>query len=998
MSQKTSRDPGDTPAMRQYHRFKQQHPGCVLFFRMGDFYEMFHEDAELAHRVLGVTLTQRTEGVPMAGVPYHAVEGYLRRMIQAGHRVAVCDQVEDAAQAKGVVDRDVTRVITPGTLTDESLLEEGRPNPLAAVAFLGAGSEERGAGPGGEPASGGLAGAGMAVPTGKADFTEYVAIAWTELSTGDFQLATFELSQAVDELARIAPRELLVCENADGDIPGRARALADAVGCAAIGRSPWQFRRSEAVEALRKQFGVAQLSGFGLDEDDPALGAAGAVLMYLIETQCLNAAERQREKAAGNGDATTASPGTATAASSHEPHPLSHLQPPKRYRRDAHLGLDQATLRSLEIERTIRSGTTEGSLLATFRRCHTAMGKRTLRRWLCYPLRDREAIEARQSAVGAMLDDERFRRELGETLSEVQDVERISGRIAVQRATPRDLVALGRSAKQGRAVAGLLEQRPSIVSWHEQLSSVLDPLDTLASELAEGCVETPPAHLREGGLIRDGYDARLDEARSLQRDANDWLARYQKKLVEESRIDTLKVGYNKVFGYYIELTAANRAKVKDDEEPFKGWTRKQTLKNAERFITPELKEFESKVLSAEGRAIEREQALFRELCDRTRQDAEVLRSFAAIVAELDALCCFADKASRGGYVKPAIVNEPMLHIEAGRHPVLDETLGEGFVPNDVALGAGIEEQGSGIRHDTEDASCPVPDPRSPDPHPRSSASLALITGPNMAGKSTYIRQTALLTLLAHAGAFVPADAATIGLCDRIFTRIGAADELHLGQSTFMVEMTETANICHHATERSLVILDEIGRGTSTLDGLSLAWAIAEHLADVGCRTLFATHYHELTAMAEERANVANLHVTVREWREEVVFLHRIVPGATDRSYGIHVAKIAGLPPRVVARAKDLLSRLAVQHGPGEVDEESGDDEGNEKAGRRTGKGRSTRKPPTAMPLFESPPAFEPHPVVEELAELDLDRLTPVACFDLVRRWRERLDEDDDPDA
>ncbi|MFW6335999.1 MAG: hypothetical protein ACOC3G_02590, partial [Phycisphaeraceae bacterium] len=365
MAHKTSRDPGDTPAMRQYRRFKEQHPGCVLFFRMGDFYEMFHEDAELAHRVLGVTLTQRTEGVPMAGVPYHAVEGYLRRMIQAGYRVAVCDQVEDAAQAKGVVDRDVTRVITPGTLTDESLLEEGRPNPLAAVAFLGQG--EKAGGAKGEPASGGSAGGH------NAGDNPHVAVAWAELSTGEFQLATFELSQAADELARIAPRELLVCENADGDLPGRAKALADAVGCAAIGRSAWQFRRSEAVEALRKQFGVAQLTGFGLAEDDPALGAAGAVLLYLIETQCLGAAERRKAKATGDGKDSSEASEASEASTASEPHPLSHLQPPKLYRREDHLGLDLSTLRSLEIERTIRSGKAEGSLLATFRRCHTAM-------------------------------------------------------------------------------------------------------------------------------------------------------------------------------------------------------------------------------------------------------------------------------------------------------------------------------------------------------------------------------------------------------------------------------------------------------------------------------------------------------------------------------------------------------------------------------------------------------------------------------------------------
>ena len=966
MPQKTARDPSDTPAMRQYHRFKQQHPGCVLFFRMGDFYEMFHDDAKLAHRVLGVTLTQRTAGVPMAGVPYHAVEGYLRRMIQAGYRVAICDQVEDASQAKGVVERDVTRVMTPGTLTDESLLEEGRPNPLAGVCFLGAGSEKRGARGEGDKSK--VEGRMSDGGGGR------VAVAWAELSTGSFEIAAFDEDEVVDELARIAPRELLVCENADGDIPGRAKALADAVGCAAIGRPAWQFRSGEAAEALKKQYGVTRLSGFGLDEEDPALAAAGAVLMYLIETQCVGR-DREPDAASNNGD--------AAAKTS----PLSHLQPPRRYQRDAHLVLDQTTLRSLEIERTLRSNTTEGTLLATFRGCATAMGKRTLRHWLCYPLRDREAIERRQRAVRAMVDDERFRRELGEALGEVQDVERITGRIAVGRALPRDLVALGRSARQARRLVTLLEQRPSLAPWREALEAVTEPLEALGGELEEACVESPPPHLREGGLIRDGYDASLDEARSLQRDANDWLARYQKQLVEATRIDSLKVGYNKVFGYYIELTAANRAKVKDGEEPFRAWTRKQTLKNAERFITPELKEFESKVLSAEGRAVEREQQLFAELCRRAQRDTESLRAFARLTAELDALRCFALKASRGGHVCPTMVDEPVLRIEGGRHPVLDEMLGEGFVPNDVGLGCRVPGSGAREESGTEQDTASEPDTRNPEPGGGSDASLALITGPNMAGKSTYIRQAALLTLLAHAGAMVPADAATIGLCDRIFTRIGASDELHTGQSTFMVEMTETANICHHATDRSLVILDEIGRGTSTLDGLSLAWAIAEHLADVGCRTLFATHYHELTAMGQERPNVANLHVTVREWRDEVVFLHRIVPGATDRSYGIHVAKIAGLPPAVVERARDLLGRLAVQHGPPDVepDRAGADDDGPAPSSSRP------KRPAAAAgaPLFEQV-APEDHPVLRELAGLDLERLTPMACFDLLRAWREQF--------
>ncbi|MEO1236810.1 MAG: DNA mismatch repair protein MutS [Planctomycetota bacterium] len=889
----------DTPAMRQFRRFKDEHPGCVLFFRMGDFYEMFFEDAELAHRVLGVTLTQRTEGVPMAGVPYHSVEGYLRRMIQAGHRVAVCDQVEDAKQAKGVVKRDVTRVITPGTLTDESLLADEQVNPCAAVVFHGA---------------------------------DRASLAWAELSTGVFQVATVDAAAVDDELARVNPSELLYCETADGEPPTRVAALT--IACPRTGRPAWQMRQDEAVAALRKQYGVASLAGFGLDEHDPVLAAAGGLLAYLLETQ-------------RSDDGV-----------------LAHLRPPRKFERARHLVIDQASLASLEVERTLRGEDAEGSLLNVLRRggsarpqstpgngvknfrgggCVTAMGKRRLRDWLCYPLAERGAIEERQRVVQALVDDPRFAEELAEALDGVHDVPRITARLAVGRATPRDLVGLGRSVGRAAALASALADRPPVATWHDRVAALRDTLDDLAERIECACVDSPPAHLREGGLFRDGHDAKLDEYRGLQRDANTWLAGYQKKITEESGIPSLKVGYNKVFGYYIEVSAANRDKIKDNDENFRGWTRKQTLKNAERFITPELKTFEGEVLSAEGRAIAREQDLFAELCGRCEEQIEALHGFADAAAELDVLLCFGRRAVRRGYVRPEIVDEPVLRVTAGRHPVLDELLGDRFVPNDIELGRG-----------------------------NSDSSLALITGPNMAGKSTYIRTAALLTLLAHTGSFVPAESATVGLCDRIFTRVGAHDELHAGRSTFMVEMTETANLCHHATERSLVVLDEIGRGTSTLDGLSLAWAVAEHLAGVGCRCLFATHYHELTGLGAEGGShaggVTNLNVSVREWNDEIVFLHRIVSGATDRSYGIQVARLAGLPEPVVARARQLLADLAVSHG--------------------------TAPPPSApgsvsaeLPLFAQPAT---HPVVETLRETDLTRLSPMDAFDLIRRLHNQV--------
>lgn len=901
-------DPHQTPAMKQFHRFKEQHPGCVLFFRMGDFYEMFYDDAELAHKVLGVTLTQRTKGIPMAGVPYHAVDGYLSRMIQAGYRVAVCEQVEDAAQAKGVVKRAVTRVVTPGTVTDESLLEDGRENPLAAVQFHG---------------------------DGKA------SLAWAELSTGSFALTTLSEDAVGDELARIGPRELLYCETATGDVPARVAALGEVLGGGEpMGRPAWQFRQGEALEVLKRQYRVKGLGGFGLEDTDPALGAASAVVHYLLETQCADADGR-----------------------------ISHLRPPRRFSRDGHLVIDQTSLRSLEIERTMRSESTAGSLLGVLQDCHTAMGKRMLRQWLCYPLCEKAGIEKRQDVVQAMVDDTRFEEALSEALGGVQDVQRITARLSVGRAAPRDLVGLGRSASRIGEIERLLKDREEVSVYHGRIAELVPGVEALGEQIGKACVDSPPAHLREGGLIQDGYDKQLDEYRLLQRDSRSWLAGYQKELIEQTGITTLKIGYNKVFGYYIETTAAHR-----DKAP-QAWTRRQTLKNAERYVTEELKAYEDKALSAQSKAVSREQALFAELCERASMLVEALHHFSEAVAELDVLACFARRAVRWRYVRPTMVEEPVLSIQAGRHPVLDELLGDGFVANDLELGAGgagSGEVGSGVlglgsgQNEEEGKGSTVSS--------QTQSTLALLTGPNMAGKSTYIRQAALLTLLAHAGSFVPADSATIGLCDRVFTRIGASDELHAGQSTFMVEMTETANICHHATERSLVILDEIGRGTSTLDGLSLAWAIAEHLAGLGPRTLFATHYHELTTLPQTHGNVTNLNVSVREWEDQIVFLHRIVPGATDRSYGIHVANLAGMPPEVVKRANALLGELSVSHEGAAATPIS------EAAVRPTDSQQ--------MGLFME---FVQHPVIDEIKSLDINTISPMRAFELLREMRGKVE-------
>ena len=991
-----SKDPTDTPAMRQFHRFKQLHPDCILLFRMGDFYEMFFDDAKLAHKVLGVTLTQRTAGVPMAGVPYHAVESYLRRLIRAGHRVAVCDQVEDAAQAKGVVKRDVTRVLTPGTLTDAHLLEEGRENPLAAVMFLGTGSGHR---------APGSADAGVKSPVsadpgtrnpGPAAPASPVALAWAELSTGAFHVALMDAAVVGDELARIAPRELLYCESADGAVPPRVQALLDATQAAPAARPAWQFRLSEAVELLRKHFGVASLAGWGFDDDEPAveLAPAGAVLHYLLETQCAAASDLPSPPGRGaGGEGVTGRPAPTTSSTS--PHPaaqqaaarararLAHLQPPRRFERHAHMVIDQTSLRSLEIERTLRSGQAggDGTLIGVFGGpevgCVTSMGKRLLRQWLCYPLLDRAAIESRQRAVAELVEDVALRDALRTTLDAVQDVPRIVARLGVGRATPRDLVALGCSSAKAGELVELLRERPLVKGYHDALAAAAGPLHQLATLVAGACVDEPPAHLREGGLFRDGHDAHLDELRLLQRDSHSWLANYQKQLIELTGIPSLKVGFNKVFGYYIELTAAQRAKIDEVRDArFRDWTRKQTLKNAERFITADLKEFEGKVLSAESRAVARENELFLALCDAAVAQVAHLHAFADAAAALDVLTCFANKAARRRWTRPALDDAPVLHITAGRHPVLEDLLGDRFVANDVELGAsGSEARVPGSAEDAPaNTGSAEPETRSPEPAP-SAHSLALITGPNMAGKSTYIRQAALITLLAHCGCFVPAEAATVGLTDRIFTRIGASDELHAGASTFMVEMTETANICHHATDRSLVILDEIGRGTSTLDGLSLAWAIAEHLSRRRCRTLFATHYHEITALADDQPNVTNLNVAVREWDDQVVFLHRIERGRTDRSYGIHVAKIAGLPAPVIARAHDLLAALSVSHDTGPR--------------LRPPPADAAAPRPAQLSLFTE---YLPHPALTELLGLDLTRLSPLDAFDTLRQLQRKARE------
>lgn len=929
--------------MQQWSRFKKRYPDCVLLFRMGDFYETFDDDAVTVSKALGLTLTQRTAGVPMAGVPFHQLDTYLRRLVAQGYRVAVGEQLQDASLAKGVVPRAVTRVVTPGMVVDDALLDSDAARTL---------------------------GCAIVHETDRGDMAFLAVI---DLSTGTFRITDMRAASLVDELSRAGVCELLYPEPivSRGVKAGSAKPHTEieralrALSIAGTPRPGWHFRQDESREALLSHYGVKTLAGFGLRDADPVVGPAGAILRYIKETQTLS-----EEDTRGLENA----PGVHLARVT-----LGHIRPPTRVQSERFCVVDAVTLRSLEIERTMRAGAgvsiggpgSDRSLVGCFLGgtgekscCRTPMGRRLLAQWLVTPLREVAAIEARQRVVACLVEDRVLAERLGEELGSIHDVARIAGRLSLGRSSPRDVVGLARSLVHAPAIADLLDAPPTR-GLRDRLAKAAGATEGWAKRVVEACVESPPAHLREGGLFVDGFDAELDECRLLERDAGSWLSAYQARLIEEHDLPSLKVGYNRVFGYYIELPQAQARSAPA------ALTRTQTLKNVERFTTPELREFEQKVTSARSRGLERERVLLAAMCDEALSRLEAVLDYAEAVAELDALGAYAEKAYRKGWVRPEVLPEAVLDIEQGRHPVLDDVLGTSFVPNDALLGG--------------HASGGMTDP-----------TLALITGPNMAGKSTFIRQTALLALLALTGSFVPAKRATVGVIDRIFTRIGADDALHAGQSTFMVEMIETANILNHATPRSLVVLDEIGRGTSTLDGLSLAWAIAEYLAGSGDapgpRTLFATHYHELTDLEERlKGRVRNLHVLVREWppgdpHAQIVFLHRIMPGKTDQSYGVHVARLAGVPTGVIERAREVLGSLAVHHGP-MVDAEAGTrPEGSKQEQSSRWRARAVATTPDReeagqMSLFTR---YVSHPVVDELREVKIDSLTPLRAFDLLR--------------
>ncbi len=866
--------PPTTPLMRQYLEMKGRHPDSILFFQVGDFYEMFYEDAEEASRLLNLTLTSRNNGeaaqVPLAGVPIKAAQEYVQRLIRLGRRVAICQQVEDASKAQGLVRREVVETVTPGAIFSDELLSAGRNNFMAAVAGSGDAAE--------------------------------VGLAWADISTGEFFCSAVPRSGLSSELDRIDARELLLARSWEaedgsgaGDVPQRPL----------VYREDWAFDADLAGEGICRHFKIKSLASLGLAEtgDETAVRAAGALLAYLLEVQ------------PGGG---------------------SQLRPPRAQRGAAILHVDEMTRRNLEVVRPMRPESEGTTLLDVIDATLTPMGARLMRTWLLQPLAGTGAIRQRLDAVEELHGDGGRRKRVREALRSVRDLERLAGKAGAGRAGPRDLLALAASLRCAPLVREALSQPSSGL-----LSAALDGLDTVedVADLIESSIDPEaPISLADGGVIKSGHSQELDDLRVVRDGAVAWIAELQGRERKRTGIGSLKVGYNRVFGYYIEVSKPNLGKVPED------YQRRQTLTSAERFVTPELKDWESKVLSAEQKIDELEGSLFREVREAVAAQIGRLQEVARRIARVDVLSALAYVAERNGYVRPHLDDEDRIDIRGGRHPVVERVMPrEQFVPNDIRL---------------DDAE-----------------RVIILTGPNMAGKSTILRQVGLITLMAQIGSFVPADSAEIGVADRIFTRVGASDNLALGHSTFMVEMIETAAILNGATRRSLVLLDEIGRGTSTYDGVSIAWSVTEHIHEcIGAKTIFATHYHELTQLADTLPAAAAYNVAVKEVGDDIVFLRRLEPGGADRSYGVQVARLAGLPKGVIERARQILRDLEGVHvGSGPP------------VGRRGRVPASSDR--TQLSLFEAPES----PVLERLRSLAPEEMTPLEALALLAELKREVE-------
>ena len=857
-----------TPMMQQYLRIKAEHSQELLFYRMGDFYELFFDDARRASELLDVTLTARGKSagdpIPMAGIPYHAADGYLAKLMQAGVSVAICEQIGDPATSKGPVERKVVRIVTPGTITDEALLDASRDNFLVAVNVVK---------------------------------TRY-GIACLDIGSGHFTvLEVAGVDALAAELQRLRPAETLVNNALENS--GLSTLFEGIKGLRY--RMPWEYDTDTAMRLLCEQLGTRDLSAFGCDHLTVALGSAGCLLAYARETQRSALPQICRLQAENRDDA---------------------------------VQIDAATRRNLELDINLAGGE-ENTLYSVLNKTATAMGGRLLRRWLQRPLTQKSTLIARQQAIASFIQDYGFE-PVHQQLQSIGDLERILGRVALRSARPRDLSKLCLSLAVYPTLQTLLADH-SQVSLVSQLVTSIGAFPKIVSLLERAIVDNPPMVIRDGGVIAEGYDAELDELRNISTNAGQFLLDLEARERQRTGISTLKVGYNRVHGYYIEISRGQSEQAPAD------YIRRQTLKNAERFITPELKTFEDKALSAKSRALAREKALYVEIIEQLNEDLRKLQLSAAAVAELDVITTLAERADQLDFCCPTLCDDTLIDVKAGRHPVVEQVIDTPFIANDVTL-------------DSEQR-------------------MLIITGPNMGGKSTYMRQTALITLLAHIGSFVPAASATIGIVDRIFTRIGASDDLAGGRSTFMVEMTETANILHNATPKSLVLLDEIGRGTSTFDGLSLAWACAHYLADtLRALTLFATHYFELTSLPEQISGVSNIHLAASEHKDNIVFLHHIEQGAASQSYGLQVAKLAGIPATVITAAKKQLQLLEQGQHPHTLDQAGNLTDGQDKIATQQPDGNE----PVQSELFR-----QEHPLVAALSEHNPDDLTPKQALELL---------------